>query len=190
MGNLFGEKTWLDVRERVNRFLMKRYPTLSSDERADVLSEVMVDLIGYWQGLSSSTTDDVQRNFAYACQRGRWSAVAEVNKLFRHNHVEVLAPACADDEISDDDKHFVHAQSRSIAPDEIVVDDDLSERARYALAQLPEEELRDWFDHLLTGESQRDCARKLGISRNAFICRQRVRRSRMMSYAEACGLVD
>lgn len=201
----FGDKTWLDVRVKVELFLKSRFSGLSDEERSDILGEVMVDLIGYWQGLQSSVTNDIGKNFAFAVRRGRWRASSEARAVLQYNlseipssgwnnHHEVGGESPGEGFDSGEDGHQTPFEWLSErywvpSPEELIEDDDLAERARQGLAQLPEEELRDWCEHLLTGASQRECARKLGITQRAFQCRQQVRRRRVLARAKQWGLV-
>lgn len=191
----FGERTWLDVRKAVARKLGRRFPRVSGEVLDDALGDVVVDLIAYWQGLASSVSEDTDRNFYFAVKRGVWRGTTVLIERFRLGSIEVLhhLPAELDGGCDDTDESPASWQSSFVdpdpTPDEVVEELDAAERARRVLEELDSVELEDWFRSLLSGESERDAAKRLGISRSAYRDRRDVRLRRARRLAVKHGLL-
>lgn len=190
----FGERDWNDVRRMVARRLRRRFPRLGSDIMEDVMGEVMVDLVGYWQGLTSSLSEDTEQNFTYAVMRGTWRGVEEVGKFFgrRDHEVPFSAFTVEDDDDGHTEGYYIEqVPDPNPGPDELVCEADLSERAREVLADLPETELRDWFENLLSteGVTEREAARRAGVSQTTYRERRARRLRNARAHAVKYGLV-
>lgn len=190
----FAEKTWLDVRRKVGRELYRRFSgSLTEDQYEDVLGEVMVDLIGYWQQLPSSKLEqsDPARNYSFAVRRGVWRGCSEVMAVLNRQRVEQPAPGIPGS--YGEDGETVEDPWESVAdpgplPDELAEQLDETERARRALAALEPGELHAFFEYLARDESERDCARRLNLSRAGVQYRARRARCALRERAGTFGL--
>ncbi len=180
--------------------LLTRYArTVDRDIIEDAVSDAVLDLVAYWQGLQSSQTATKQLNFGYALQRGvRFGAQSVLTEVRRREMFVATGGrdgftagndsfGWTDDEMQGVDV-LTSIADPSPGPEELACEADEVERVRRMLADMSGDELADCFELLEEG-STRELAERLGISHVAVQKRQRKAAARLRVRAENYGLV-
>lgn len=181
-------RDWLAVQTHITRILRRRFPGVDNEILADATQEALLDLMGYWQFLDSSS----QANgllLSYALMRGCRFGASKVFAMVNQRRMESPLPfknGEADEDPFDAFEYML--VDHDPTPDEVLEDADLLERARRMLAEMPAAELSDWFNNLLTPETEREQAEREGVNHNAIHARRVLRRTRAREGARKYGL--
>lgn len=185
--NLFGDKDWNDVRVAITRRTRRKFSRATSFDIEDAVSLAMVDLVDYWIQLASSIyPDDPQRTFNQACRRGEWMAATFLTQDWDKRDVpsEPLTTGISD---TPGDGHAPVARKWSASPEDVVIRDMERERFhRFMAEQL--DALGDWLEPYLAGVTQRQQAKREGVSQSAIARRWQSRMDRLVNAAHDAGL--
>lgn len=213
-----GDRDWVDVRSSIAKQIRRKYRPLNiEDVLEDVLSDVLCDLLGYWSSLSSSQKGE-QLSFAFAVNRGVWMGTKKVANVFKHNAQEELFDPTQPQFLTSEGRiiqdefgtygigahgeasegwegytthipgSYMHITDPDPLPDEQVIEMDEEERARAVLESLSSEELHDYFDNLLSGETERETAKRLDVSPATVHRRRAAQRTNLQEHARRYGL--
>lgn len=175
--NVFGKRNWQDVRNSVLRNITRRWPQMNGYDLEDAASVAMLDLVDYWANLSSSVTDDTERNFAYAVTRGTWKAKdalgkrsIELTQSASLEELELLDSDCEDmlgelatepfGDYSGDRAPGYQAPSAEDVMFAQIEHDQLLE----IVNNLSPREFNEWFTDFWSGESLVDIAERKNVS--------------------------
>ena len=182
---------WLDVESHIKRILRTKFPRVEREILADASQEALLDLMGYWQFLPSAG-QGAGLDFHYALLRGVHTAATKVFAQVGQRRMEVptaFGTGYADDESEEDwDAFEFTLVDPDPTPDEVLDDGDLIERARRMLSDLDPEELADWFNNLLTPETEREQSDREGRAPSTIHERRTVRAKRVREGARKYGL--
>lgn len=173
--NIFGERTWLDVRREVLRVIARRWRGMQLHDVEDAVSDAMLDLVDYWVQLGSSVTTDTDRNYAYAIRRGIWRANERLVKLMNERDGSVSLEHLGAIEAGDTGfisglatepfaesftSHTPHGMQES-------AEDTLFAQVEHDMVldiveSLGEEEFDRWFADFWSGDSLADIAERRG----------------------------
>lgn len=164
---IFGSKTWEDLRRVLASYLWNRFYAISPDDVDDAVSEAMVDLLGYWIDLPSSVTEDTRRNWAFALWRAKHIGANRIHRLLteRGKIISFELPEEGEQTVLD-------LLANVPEPEPPTGDEERNERIREMLSSLDVEDLEKWLHPLLAGESQRAQARRQKIAQSS-VCNLR-----------------
>lgn len=189
--NPFGnDKTWTDVTSHVGRILNKKFRSIDAELMQDVLSEVTLDLLGYWHDLPSARRIDGTFSFKFAIQRGVWVGVRQMLAHYRLNETEhrIGLPV---GEVTEGNAAYpmMVVVDEDPTPEEVIIALDEETRARALLADLSPVELEEFFV-ALSGQTSREFAEEQGISQSTASRRQRKATARARFYAPGYGIAN
>lgn len=181
----------------MSRIVREKFPISDYDALEDVLGDVLLDLLGYWSGLDSSRQENGYFSFRFAIQRGCWMGKRKMWEAQRYNakHTRI---SFSDDADWDEDENGEPSRFTDVyrdlidedpTPESVVEELDDAQRAHAVLAGFTPSELEDYFDTILTDESQSAVADRLGVSQSAISQRRSVRARRLKDSAVKFGLV-
>lgn len=180
---------WLTVQSHITRILRRRFRSVDDEILADATQEALLDLMGYWQFLDSSSQAEGLR-LSYALMRGCRFGASKVFAMVNQRRSEQPFPFRDGESDEDPFDAFEYALvDPDPTPEEVLEESDLTERARRMLDGLDRAELADWFNNLLTPETEREQAEREGVARNAIHERRSLRRTRAREGARKYGLV-
>ena len=171
-----GVKTWDDVRNVVTAYTRKKWPGMSREDIEDAVSEAIVDIFSYWVDLPSSIDpDNPSKNFAYACQRGKWKAHNHMDKTYKDYGQRKLDW----DELRWPDGHhdiheFVMHPERDLppTPEDVLVAAEERDQIREAVEALDEEAREGWFDAFASGMTTREAAELSKVDHSTVVRRR------------------
>lgn len=186
--------TWLDVQSQVERKLRtEKFAGLVLEDQLmeDILQDVLVDLLGYWVTTPGAVRYDGCLSFTAAVDRGANVGARELIRHFKRNEDEMpfdASPRTVGEYDIDNDVFIHDVAGSDPTPDAVLEELDFTSRAHRLLAELPADELEDYFDNLLSGESVRETAERVGVS-HMTVQRKRVEQKRtIQEHARRYGL--
>lgn len=167
------------MRNVVTAYTRKKWPGMSREDIEDAVSEAIVDIFSYWVDLPSSIDpDNPSKNFAYACQRGKWKA---------HNHLDRTYKDYAQRKLNWDDirrgdtdathealNAYVMHPERDLppTPEDVLVAAEERDMVREAVANLDEEAREGWFDAFASGLTTREAAELSKVDHSTVVRRR------------------
>lgn len=179
--NIFGERTWDDVRTVITGRVRRSFQRVSAHQLEDAVATALVDLIDYWIHLPSSIRENKEQTFWLACRRGEWMAKQFLaTELGDCTITQVGYPEDAYGEVvgaivggaSESDTEDI-AQERALAR---------------LLEDAPDEEFELWLNDFMSGCSLAEAGNRLGVSYQAIQRRRVWGMSRLRHRASELGL--
>lgn len=171
--NIFGDKTWDDVRQYITAKVVRKWPGMSREDVEDAVSDGVCDLVGYWVDLPSSVSPDPDRNYRFAVRRGSWVAFGclAARRDLLHSWAEGFNETHPNS--AEEKRQLIEEQNDPTDEPEYILclAEDLA-TVRGRIADLPDDEWDRWLEGFASGKSQRAIARESGLSQEAVRKRQ------------------
>lgn len=188
------DHTWEVLRRVVKRSLKNRFYTVSEEDIEDATSDAVLRLVEYWAGLPTSLTENLERNWNYACWYARKYAAHCLSRNLRATRHEVFfsTPLSRNGDgggrshnPAPDDTYENYVSS--LAQEAEVTDQEYDARVDKFFEELSPDDLAE-FQPKAEGKTTRQLAREQGVSHQAVSARQSRRRNKLAIVAKRCGL--
>lgn len=177
--NIFGKKSWDDVRGSLRARASRVWPGMPSEVLDDAVSAALSDLVSYWVGLESSLSGDSDKRFAFALWRGGHTMNTFLTKEWERMRTESPQDYSDFEQGYPDGPDNKPAWARSYAQrafDDAASPDPYTELEREAQQErppadldiIPDEEWDLWLEDYMSGLTLKQVAAKHGVTKQAI----------------------